>query len=249
MPTLIPSKTLVRTIQYNHSLIESKIAQALEKSSRKRSDVLLLAVTKRQPDEVIHAAHAAGLRTFAENYPEEAVLKLERFKDLPGISWHLIGHIQSRKARLLKQGFNLIHSVDSLKLAGLLNRHREPLMPAQNVLVQVNVSAEESKFGFAAHEPGTIADLLKVLKEISALPYLRLRGLMIMPPLVEDAEENRRYFRRARELRDEIQETLRLPDFDQLSMGTSADYEVAVEEGATIIRLGSALIGVRNYEI
>ena len=238
---------LVASIRENYRQTLDRIASAARKSGREPEDVRLVVVTKSQPIQVLQAAMEAGVRVFGENYPEEAVTKIESLAGQSGVEWHMIGHVQSRKARLVADHFALLHSLDSLKLARRLDRfaaERERILP---VLLEFNVGGEESKAGWdASEEPGWDAFLPDV-SAILDLPALRVSGLMTMPPLETNAEAARRYFQRLRHLRDSLASKFPQADWHELSMGTSADHVVAVEEGATLVRVGTAIVGVRKY--
>ena len=246
MPEINPSSEFVSVINDRIRLIRSRIEAACLRSGRNPESVHLLAVSKRQPVEAIIAAYQCGLHDFAENYPEEAVEKMAVLSNHPGLIWEMIGHIQSRKAKLVVSGFRRIHSVDSLKLAIILNRLNEGL-PLE-VLLEVNVSGETTKEGFDAKNEQDQQLLLSTLSELARLERLRIKGLMIMPPLQSDPEVNRGFFQQARELAAWLNQQQVGCRFDQLSMGTSSDFEVAIEEGATIIRLGESIFGPRTYK-
>ncbi len=221
-------------LEANLRVVQERIAAAARRAGRDPADVTLVAVTKGQPVEVIAAAYGLGLRHFGENRVEEAETKVNR---LPSdITWHMIGHIQSRKAKRVAPLFQMVHSVDSVKLARRLNDScagRDEPLP---VLLEVNVSGEASKYGFL---PG--ADLLAAVEEILTLPFLRLEGLMTMAPIVADQEEARPVFARLRQLRQELAVAFPQVNWRHLSMGMSDDLEVAVEEGATLVRVGRAI--------
>jgi len=236
---------LIEKITDRLARVRESIAQSAAKAGRRAEDVEIVTVSKRQPEASIRAAYACGLRCFGENYPEEALVKIENLSGLSGIQWDIIGHIQRRKAKLIADRVARVHSVDSLKLAELLSQLRPADMPALDVLLEVNVSGEASKGGFSAQSPADWADLLPVVDEISSLPRLRLRGLMTMPPLQTEMEENRVYFRKLRALLDFLNGACPGLELRELSMGTSSDYPVAIEEGATLIRLGEAILGAR----
>ncbi|MCX6065197.1 MAG: YggS family pyridoxal phosphate-dependent enzyme, partial [Chloroflexi bacterium] len=162
-----------------------------------------------------------------------------------GLTWHMIGHVQSRKADLVAQNFNFMHSLDSLKLAIRLERFAAEAGLILPVLLECNVSGEESKFGYAAFDPAQLETLRLEAQQIAQLPHLEIRGLMTMPPLYDDAEKTRPFFRRLVELRERLSKQIPSVNWDELSMGTSADFVAAVEEGATIVRVGTAILGVR----
>ncbi|KHD88946.1 MAG: hypothetical protein OM95_05620 [Bdellovibrio sp. ArHS] len=201
----------------------------------------ILAVSKLQPEEKIRALYQEGQRMFGENYVQEALDKIEHLQDLHDLQWHLIGHLQKNKAKYVAGKFALIHSVDSLELAQVLSRQCATKNVQQNILIQVNLAKEETKSGFDKDS------LKEAWNELVLLPHLKIKGFMTMPPLTENPEDVRPYFKELRELRDllKTQTDLNLHPLDELSMGTSHDYSVAVEEGATILRLGTILFGER----
>jgi len=218
-----------RDIPTNLAEIERRILRACERSGRSPEEVAVVAVTKGVAPERIEEAFRLGLRHFGENRVQEAREKVPRLGHLP-ITWHMVGHLQSNKAKLALSLFQFFHSVDSLKLAQVLDSRSQTKVP---VLLQVNVSGESTKFGVSPEEAPAVAEA------ISKLPHLELKGLMTIAPLVTDPEEVRPVFRRLRELRDAL-------GLRELSMGMSEDFEVAVEEGATIVRLGRAIFGERR---
>ncbi|MEN6530655.1 MAG: YggS family pyridoxal phosphate-dependent enzyme [Anaerolineaceae bacterium] len=244
-----PNPEVIQTIKQRLEIIESNVTLAAEKSKRIASDVLILAVSKRQPLSIIEAAYACGVRCFGENYAEEADEKIKQLSHLTDIRWEMVGHVQSRKSALVAEDFSRVHSLDSLKLARRLNSARASQESPQplEVLLQLNVSGESSKEGLPAWEKDQWEGLLPIVSEILSLWYLRLTGLMTMPPLFDDPERTRPFFQRLRQVRDFLNQQIPGIGLTELSMGTSADYSVAVEEGATIIRIGQALLGPRIY--
>jgi PLP dependent protein len=218
--------------------LRQRIADACTAAERPVQSVTLLAVSKTFPAEAVRAAHAAGCRAFGENYVQEALAKIEALADLRGgIEWHLIGPLQSNKTREVAAAFNWVHTIDRPKVAERLSAQRPDGLPPLNVCVQVNVSGEESKSGVAPSELPALA------RAVAALPRLRLRGLMSIPEAVEGFDVQRVPHRRLRELFDALRaQGLAL---DTLSMGMSADLEAAIAEGATMVRVGSALFGAR----
>lgn len=223
--------------------VQERIAAAAERAGRVPSDVTLVAVTKTQSPQAIQAAYDLGLRHFGENRVEEAEEKID---ELPAdITWHMIGHVQSRKAQRVASRFGLVHSLDSLKLARRLDRFAAERSEPLPVLLEFNVSGEESKYGFSASMPSGSYDrqesLLLAIEEIIALPHLSVQGLMTMAPIVAQPEEARPVFVRLRQIRDELSARFPHLDWDQLSMGMTDDFEVAVEEGATLVRVGRAI--------
>jgi pyridoxal phosphate enzyme (YggS family) len=240
--------SLVTSIRERYQSTRDQIAVAARKSGRGPSEVRLVVVTKSQPVEVAEAAIEAGVRILGENYPEEGVMKIQSLAQKTGVEWHMIGHVQSRKARLVAEHFALLHSLDSLKLAQRLDRfalERDHILP---VLLEFNVGGEESKSGWDASDQARWDMLLPDITAILDLPHLRVHGLMTMPPLGTDPEQSRRFFLRLRSLRDHLARQYPAADWHELSMGTSADYAVAVEEGATLVRVGTAIVGARTYQ-
>lgn len=209
--------------------VEERLSAALARSGRRREEITLLAVTKVFPASAILDAYALGLRQFGENYVQEFEGKYPDVKHLEGARFHLIGHLQSNKARRAAEIFDCVQTVDSAKLARRLNESGKAL----DVMIEVKLSPEESKAGAAP------AEVPALVESIGALPHLRLLGLMTMPPWSDDPEETRPYFRRLRELGDRL-------GLKQFSMGMSHDFEAAIEEGATCIRIGTALFGRRR---
>lgn len=215
--------------------VKNRIAAAALRAGRDPAAVRLVAVSKTVPLESIKAAVAAGQRLFGENYLQEARGKIAALN--AGVSWHFIGHLQSNKTKGAVELFDLIHGVDRLKLARALNAAAASMGKVQEILIQVNLAAEASKSGTA---PEAAAELLR---QIALLPHLKVLGLMTMPPFL-DPEAVRPYFRALRELRDRLQDLSGRP-LQELSMGMSGDYEVAIEEGATLVRVGTAIFGSR----
>jgi len=237
---------LVSSIRENYQHTLNQIANAARKSDRKLGEIRLVVVTKSQPVEVVQAAIEAGVRILGENYPEEAVTKMQSLAEQSGVEWHMIGHVQSRKARLVADHFALLHSLDSLKLAQRLKRfaaERDHLLP---VLLEFNVGGEESKSGWNASDESQWNALLPEISKLLDLPHLRVEGLMTMPPLERDPQHARRFFVSLRRLRDHLAAQFPKSDWRELSMGTSADYPIAVEEGATLVRVGTAIVGARK---
>ncbi|RRV26932.1 YggS family pyridoxal phosphate-dependent enzyme [Stutzerimonas nitrititolerans] len=223
------------TIANNIAKVAARIREAAQAASRDPDTVGLLAVSKTQPAEAIREANGAGLSDFGENYLQEALEKQARLADL-ALTWHFIGPIQSNKTRAIAEHFDWVHSVDRLKIAQRLSEQRPTELPPLNVCLQVNVSGEASKSGCA---PQDVAELART---IATLPNLRLRGLMAIPEPTDDRAEQHAAFARLRQL----QQALAL-ELDTLSMGMSQDLEAAIAEGATWVRIGTALFGARTY--
>lgn len=220
--------------------IESGIEEAKKRSGRTQ-DVTVVAVSKRFPLEDITEMYAeTGHVVYGENRIQEAVEKAEKLKAIPMIQLHFIGHIQTNKVKYLKDNFDLIHSVDSVRLAELMQKQFEKIDRVQDVLVQVNIAEDENKSGTGADDVYELCDF------IMDSPNLNLRGLMMMPPLVDDVEDNRPYFAGMKKLFDKCNATKGY-DIDILSMGMSGDHIIAVEEGSTMVRIGTALFGQRQY--
>jgi len=239
---------LVSSIRENYEYTLSQIALAARKSNRDADEIRLVVVTKSQPLDVVQAAFDAGIRIFGENYPEEGVTKIQSLTGQSGVEWHMIGHVQSRKARLVADHFALLHSLDGLKLAKRLDRFAAEGNRILPVLLEFNVGGEKSKSGWNAKDESQWKAFTPELAELLDLPGLRVCGLMTMPPLGTDPEASRRFFRSLRRLRDHLATLFPNADWHELSMGTSADYAVAVEEGATLVRVGTAIVGARKYE-
>lgn len=234
----------VRTAEIADNLAEvrERMAAAARRSGRQPDDVLLVAVSKTHPIEDIAAAMAAGQRDFGENRLEELWAKVDQAQalQLDAIRWHMIGTIQSRKTREAVGPFVLIHSVDRAKIAARLSRDAEDAGNVMKVLLEVNVSGETSKHGF------TPDGLLAQAGELLALPGIHVAGLMTMAPFEAAPEATRPVFRSLRALRDRLVAAYPAGDWHELSMGMTNDFEVAIEEGATIVRIGSAIFGSRN---
>lgn len=211
--------------------VRFRIARACQRSHRSPDEVTLVAITKGVSAETIRCAFHCGIRHFGENRVQEAETKLAQLSDLRSeITWHMVGHLQTNKAKKALELFDIIHSVDSLRLAEVLSRRAGRTFP---VLLQVNVSGETSKSGFS------VAEVAVALDTISQLPNIKVIGLMTIAPLSIDPEVVRPVFRKLRELRDQL-------GLEHLSMGMSDDFEVAVEEGATMVRIGRAIFGERR---
>jgi pyridoxal phosphate enzyme (YggS family) len=225
------------TIAANLQAVRARIERAAQSAGRPSRDVALLAVGKTFPAEHIAQAHAAGQRAFGENYVQEAVEKITQLTRL-GLEWHFIGPIQGNKTAPIARHFQWVHSVERAKIAERLNAARPDALPALNVCIQVNVSGESSKSGVAPGEESALADA------ISRLPKLRLRGLMAIPEPTPDVTLQRSRFARLREMKDAL--VARGHSLDTLSMGMSDDLEAAIAEGATLVRVGTAIFGKRD---
>ena len=227
-------------ISENIACVEERIAAACRRSGRRREDVKLVAISKTQPAEAIRAAFAAGLRDFGENRVQEAQAKLPALADMHA-TWHLVGHLQTNKVRAAREIFHWVHSIDSLRLATKLAQATPPGGARLAVLIEVNLGEEAAKAGVRAAEVEELAE------QIGRIETLELRGLMVIPPFLASPEEVRPYFRQLRDLAQVIG-AQHLPNvsMQELSMGMSHDFEVAIEEGSTIVRVGTAIFGERT---
>jgi len=234
-----------KTIKSNLETIQLRIRAAAEKSGRNPSDVRLIGVTKLLSLAVVQAGVEAGLTCFGENYPEQAVEKIETLKGVPGIQWHMIGHIQSRKTELVCRYFDMVHSLDRLKIARLMDRYCGEFNRQMPVLLEVNLSGEESKGGWDAWDEGRWGALLDPFTQIAEMTNLKIAGLMSMPPLSTDPESTRPLYQRLRRLQAYLRTEMPDTEWNELSIGTSFDYPVAIEEGATMVRIGTELFGRR----
>jgi PLP dependent protein len=234
---------LSMSIAENLAKLQARIATAARRAGRQPEEVELMAVSKTVPAERIREAYNAGLRLFGENRVQEFAAKADAVRDLTSAEWHMIGHLQTNKAAKAAEFFSAIDSVDSLKLAEKLNASAQSLGKNLNVLIEINVGGEEAKSGI----PPDAAELENLLQSAPRLEHLTMGGLMTIPPFIDDPQQVRPYFRRLRELRDRIA-ARNLPSvrMDILSMGMSHDFEVAVEEGSTCVRLGTAIFGERS---
>lgn len=227
------------TIAANLQAIRSRIARAAQAAGRRADDVALVAVSKTFGEPLIAEAYAAGQRLFGENQAQEGVEKVTRLAHLP-LEWHFIGPIQSNKTRIIAESFQWVHSIEREKIAARLAAARPAALPPLNVCIQVNLSGEASKSGVA---PGGEVALAEA---IGKLPHLRLRGLMAIPQATPDSGLRRRQFAALRELKERLGH--RGLELDTLSMGMSDDFEEAILEGATMVRVGSAIFGPRNRD-
>ncbi|WP_371324240.1 YggS family pyridoxal phosphate-dependent enzyme [Dechloromonas sp. ZY10] len=224
----------------NLQAVQARIRLAADRAGRLPDTVRLLAVSKTWPLASVLIAAAAGQRAFGENYVQEGVEKAQATSTL-GLEWHFIGPLQSNKTRPVAEHFSWVHSVDREKIAERLSAQRPEALPPLQICVQVNVSGEASKSGCAP------ADAAALCAAVASLPRLTLRGLMAIPEASDDPAAQQAAFARLRELFADIRSTLSLPSFDTLSMGMSHDLEAAIAEGATIVRIGTAIFGERNY--
>lgn len=229
-------------LKTNLQEVESKIQAACKKANRKREDVTLIAVSKTKPVSALQEVYDLGTRHFGENKVQELC---EKYPQLPSdIHWHLIGHLQRNKVKNVIEKASLIHSVDSVRLAETIEAEAAKKDLIVNILIEVNVAEEDSKFGVS------VAEALPMIETISKFPHIRIKGLMTIAPFVENAEENRSVFARLRKLSVDIAEkNIDNVSVGILSMGMTNDYEVAIEEGATMVRVGTGIFGAREYHI
>lgn len=227
-------------IAENYREVEQRIQEACARSGRSPSEVTLIAVSKTKPVEMIREAMEAGARVFGENKVQELC---EKYEKLPqNLRWHLIGHLQRNKVKYVIGKTELIHSVDSLRLAEEISKESQKKGVKTDILIEVNVAQEETKFGVREEETEAL------VQNIAALPCVSIRGLMTIAPYVEDPEENRPIFRSLKKLAVDIEgKNIDNVRMDVLSMGMTGDYQVAVEEGATMVRVGTGIFGERNY--
>lgn len=228
------------TVKENFDIVSAKVAAVALKSGRKPEDVKLIVVTKTYGADVVSEAVAAGAKAVGENKVQELIDKYETLGEIA--EWHMIGHLQTNKVKYAVKIVNWIHSVDKYSLADEISKRAQAIGKRINVLIEVNIGEEDSKFGLQ------YADTAAFVREISELPGIAVKGLMTVAPYESDLELVRPVFAKLRQLRDEI-EALQIPNvsMEHLSMGMSSDYEIAIEEGATMVRVGSAIVGARNY--
>ena len=228
-------------IKENLKIVEANIAKACEKSGRNINDVTLICVSKTKPVSMIYDAMECGYLTFGENKVQELCNKYEEIND-SNINWHLIGHLQTNKVKYIVDKACLIHSVDSLHLAEVISKEAVKKNVIANILVEVNVANEDTKFGV------TVDECEGLIREIAKLPGISIKGLMTIAPFVENPEENRIHFANLRKLLIDInKKNIDNVTMSVLSMGMTNDYEVAIEEGATLIRVGTGIFGERQY--
>ncbi|MBQ8813935.1 MAG: YggS family pyridoxal phosphate-dependent enzyme [Lachnospiraceae bacterium] len=234
------NKTSVSAVVENYDNVETRVSAACARAGRDRGEVTLIAVSKTKPIEDIQALIDHGVTQFGENKVQEMCGKEETL--VKGLSWHMIGHLQRNKVKYLMGKTCLIHSVDSLRLAQEIQKEAAKADIVCPILMEINIGNEESKGGIPIEEAEVLA------RQIAELPNLKLKGLMCIAPFVDDPEENRDHFKRMRVKRDELA-ALKIPgtDIRELSMGMTGDFEVAIEEGATLVRVGTAIFGERDY--
>ncbi len=229
-------------IKENLSAVEQNIQAACNRAGRLREEVTLIAVSKTKPVVMIEEVMAEGILDFGENKVQELTSKYE---ELPKeLRWHLIGHLQTNKVKYVIDKAVLIHSVDSYKLAEQINKEAEKKGIISDILIEVNIAGEDTKYG------ATVDETCPLIMDIAKLKNLRVRGLMTIAPFVENPEKNREHFRNLRQLKVDIKmKNIDNVTMDVLSMGMTGDYEVAIEEGATMVRVGTGIFGERNYMV
>ena len=231
-------------IKNNLLTVHGNIDAACEKAGRNKEEVQLIAVSKTKPFEELVAAYEAGERVFGENKVQEICAKYERIGEIPGAVFHMIGHLQTNKVRQVIDKVAMIHSVDSLHLAEVIDKEAARIGKSMDILIEVNVAGEESKFGTACEEAG------KLVRECAKLDNIHVCGLMTIAPFVEDSEQNRHIFKKLKQLCVDLKaKNIDNTDMDVLSMGMTGDYQVAIEEGATMVRVGTGIFGARNYNV
>lgn len=230
-------------IRENLERVEAVIAGACERAGRKREAVTLIAVSKTKPVELLQEAYDAGIRDFGENKVQEILDKYDRLP--PDVRWHMIGHLQRNKVKYIIDKVCMIHSVDSLRLAQEISKEAVKKQVTVPVLIEVNIAAEETKFGVATAE-----ELYSFVKEAAKLPNIVIKGLMCVAPATENPEDNREFFIALRNLSVDIKEkNIDNVSMDFLSMGMTGDYQIAVEEGAGFVRVGTGIFGRRDYAV
>ena len=240
---------LTGIIEQRLEQIKKRISQAALSCGRSAGEISLVVVSKSQPAEVIEAAFSAGVRQFGENYPEETLAKIPQLRNRAEIEWHMIGHLQSRKARIVIENFHKLHSLDSLSLAEKLDRLLAESGKKLPCLLEFNVGGEASKYGWPAWDENQWQILIPEISKVLGLAHLQISGLMTMPPLSEEVEKSRQYFKKLCALQGFLSAAFPEAHFTELSMGTSDDFEIAIEEGSTIVRVGRAILGTRPPKI
>jgi pyridoxal phosphate enzyme (YggS family) len=236
---------LQKTIRENFDHVKVRITRAALDAGRNPDEIRLVVVTKTKPIEVIKEVIEAGGVDLGENYIEEAVPKIQALDDSKRVRWHMIGHLQSRKARSCCEHFHYLHSLDSLKLAERLDRFSTEMGKRLPVYLEFNVSGEPSKSGWDILHQEKWDEILLDIEKILAYPHLDLLGAMTMPPFSDNAEDSRPYYQKLRKFQAYVIDHLQLTCFNELSIGMSSDYEVAIQEGSTCVRIGQAILGPR----
>lgn len=230
-------------LKENYEMVEKNVADACKRAGRKRDEVTLIAVSKTKPlSDIEELIASVGVENFGENKVQELVDKYETVSKK--VNWHMIGHLQTNKVKYIVDKVCLIHSVDSFNLAKTIEKEAQKHNVTVDILIEVNVAGEESKFGVSVEETEAL------IRQIAEFPHIRIKGLMTIAPFVENPEENRVHFRRLKDLLLDINsKNIDNVHMNVLSMGMTNDYEVAIEEGATMVRVGTGIFGARNYNI
>lgn len=227
------------TVKDRYEIVLENIKKACERSGRNPEDITLISVTKTHGTELINEAIDAGAKDIGENKAQELCNK---YDDVKPVRWHFIGHLQTNKVKTIIDKVVMIHSVDSDKLASEIDKRAKSSGVVMDILVEINIGMEDSKSGATEEEA---RDLIKKIRD--EYQNLRVRGLMCVPPITDNPENSRKYFKKLKDIFDSIKELSGDESFDTLSMGMSGDYEVAIEEGATVVRVGTAIFGAREY--
>jgi pyridoxal phosphate enzyme (YggS family) len=241
--TVITAEEISKNLQN----VQEKMDMATRNAGRLGEAIRLVVVTKTHPVEMVQMAVEAGARWLGENYAEEGISKKAALKSDINIQWHMIGHIQSRKARIVAEHYDYVHSLDSVKLASKLSGFAHEFHRTLPVLLECNVSGEASKFGFSVWEESRWSNILPEITQIANLPNLKISGLMTMAPYFDDPELARPIFKKLKKMQEYLMIEMPHVSWKELSMGMSADYEIAIQEGATIVRIGQAILGSRYY--
>jgi pyridoxal phosphate enzyme (YggS family) len=235
-------------IRDNYDKVIEKMSRAAKSVGRSPEEIKLLVVSKSQPVQMVEAAYHIGIRNFGENYPIEAVEKILIMNHMD-IDWHMIGHLQTRKIGFVLKYFYLFHSLDSVRLANKINVMSNEQVKRLSVLIECNVCGEESKFGWKVNSLPDLDVLIRDLNEVKEYANLRICGLMAIPSISDDPNSSRRNFRKLKEIQSLLQKYVSGVELHDLSIGTSFDFEVAIQEGATIIRVGQAIFGPRPIKL
>ncbi len=240
-----PSFKKQEEIQGNYNRVLERIEKAARDAGRTPDEIRLVVVTKTHPVDMVKNVVEAGARDFGENYVEEAIPKIRALAENKTLRWHMIGHLQSRKAQLACEYFQYIHSLDSVKLAERLFRFALPMEKTLPVWLEFNISGEETKFGWNIKLEENWINILIDISKILQLPNLNILGLMTVPPFSDDPEVSRPYFRLLKKFQEFVIRQLNPSNFRELSIGMSSDFEIAIQEGSTCVRIGQAILGPR----
>ncbi len=238
---------LENQIKKNYEDVYTKISEAARRSNRNSEEIKVIVVTKKQPLEKIQTAIKIGIKVFGENYPEEAEIKIRGIANNSDLEWHMIGHLQSRKIPIVCNYFSYLHSLDSLQHAIKLDQYLNTIGKNLLCLLELNLANEQAKSGWKVGNPEEFEKIIPDINNICKLQRIKILGLMAMPPLVEDPKKTRSYVVKLREIRDQITDIFPGMRLNQLSIGTSSDYQIAIEEGSTMVRIGEAILGTRKF--